>query len=67
LRDYLGLQSTDVTDWRFVEAREVPFGPWALYGENNPLTQRSPRLTKAGAKPDGPAVPEVAVTRIRAF
>jgi hypothetical protein len=37
VRDYLGLQSTDVTDWRFVEARDVPHGPWRSYGVNNPF------------------------------
>lgn len=35
VRDYLGLKATDVTDWRFVEFREVPHGPWATLGENN--------------------------------
>ncbi|MGA7274294.1 MAG: hypothetical protein WBX14_05555 [Candidatus Udaeobacter sp.] len=35
VRDYLGLQQTDVTDWRFVEFREVPRGPWSTLGENN--------------------------------
>jgi hypothetical protein len=45
MRDYLSLQSTDVTDWRFVEESEVPNGPWALYGDNNPLALRRTRLT----------------------
>ena len=35
VRDYLGLASTDVTDWQFVEVRDVPPGPWRSYGENN--------------------------------
>jgi hypothetical protein len=35
VRDYLGLQGTDVTDWKFVEWREVPPGPWRRYGELN--------------------------------
>jgi hypothetical protein len=35
VRDFLGLQSTDVTDWRFVEFSEVPRGPWSTLGENN--------------------------------
>ena len=35
VRDYLHLQATDATDWKFVEASEVPPGPWALYGDNN--------------------------------
>lgn len=35
VRDYLGMNDTDVTDWRFVEFSEVPRGPWAEYGDNN--------------------------------
>jgi hypothetical protein len=35
VRDYLGLDETDVTDWRFVEFSEVPRGPWSTLGENN--------------------------------
>lgn len=35
VRDYLGLQPTDVTDWQFVGVREVPPGPWRSYGDNN--------------------------------
>jgi hypothetical protein len=35
VRDYLGLKGTDVTDWQFVDEKDVPRGPWALYGENN--------------------------------
>jgi hypothetical protein len=35
IRDYLGLAPTDVTDWQFVEVRDVPPGPWRSYGENN--------------------------------
>jgi hypothetical protein len=35
VRDYLGLDNIDVCDWRFVEIREVPPGPWAMYGDNN--------------------------------
>ena len=35
VRDYLGMAPTDVTDWRFVEFREVPQGPWCYYGDNN--------------------------------
>jgi len=39
VRDYLQLSSTDVTDWKFVDALEVPNGPWALYGDNNTVAQ----------------------------
>jgi len=35
VRDYLGMGSKDVCDWKFVEARDVPQGPWAKYGDNN--------------------------------
>jgi len=35
VRDYLGLGVKDVCDWKFVEFREVPSGPWARYGDNN--------------------------------
>ena len=35
VRDYLGLQPTDVTDWQFVDVKDVSAGPWRSYGENN--------------------------------
>jgi hypothetical protein len=35
VRDFLGLQETDVTDWKFVEFKDVPSGPWARLGDNN--------------------------------
>jgi hypothetical protein len=31
VRDYLGLGSVDLIDWRFVEQADVPAGPWSLY------------------------------------
>ena len=34
VRDYLCLDNIDVCDWRFVDIREVPAGPWAMYGDN---------------------------------
>jgi hypothetical protein len=37
VRDYLGMSDTDVTDWKFVEYKDVPQGPWAQLGENNPF------------------------------
>jgi hypothetical protein len=37
VRDYLGLEPTDYTKWKFVEFGEVPKGPWSLYGSNNPF------------------------------
>ena len=35
VRDYLGMSETDVTDWQFVEFKDVPRGPWSKLGENN--------------------------------
>lgn len=35
VRDYLGMRGKDVCDWKFVEARDVPPGPWTKYGDNN--------------------------------
>jgi hypothetical protein len=35
VRDFLGLGVKDACDWKFVEFREVPRGPWATYGDNN--------------------------------
>ena len=39
VRDYLGMNDTDVTDWKFVEFSEVPHGPWARHGDNNTFVQ----------------------------
>jgi hypothetical protein len=33
IRDYLGLDGMDLTDWHFVDASEVPPGPWMKYSE----------------------------------
>jgi hypothetical protein len=59
VRDYLGLNETDVTDWRFVEFSEVPRGPWSNLGENNTFVIKdrkkgeklaeAPRRTGSGA------------------
>jgi hypothetical protein len=35
VRDFLGMDDTDITDWKFVEFAEVPAGPWATFGDNN--------------------------------
>lgn len=35
VRDFLGMAGTDVTDWKFVDFKEVPRGPWATHGNNN--------------------------------
>ncbi|MEO5753761.1 MAG: hypothetical protein ABIR38_03550 [Chthoniobacterales bacterium] len=52
VRDYLGLSDTDVTDWKFVEASEVPPGPWSKLGDNNTfvINQRKAQQQLAKAK-----------------
>jgi len=35
VRDYLGMSNKAVCDWKFVDFRDVPVGPWARYGDNN--------------------------------
>ncbi len=39
VRDFLEMPSSDVTDWKFVDFREVPRGPWRNYGDNNTFVQ----------------------------
>jgi hypothetical protein len=59
VRDYLGLSETDVTDWQFVDFKDVPRGPWSKLGENNTFViddrKTGTRLAKA-KKPGGPEV-----------
>jgi len=50
VRDYLGLAPTDVTDWQFVEVRDVPAGPWRNYGENNHFVIARRQTEKLSAK-----------------
>lgn len=35
VRDYLGLCGKSICDWKFVDAANVPPGPWRHYGDNN--------------------------------
>jgi hypothetical protein len=35
VRDFLGLGGLDTCDWKFVDFRQVPQGPWTRYGDNN--------------------------------
>jgi hypothetical protein len=55
VRDYLGLEPTDVTDWKFVEFREVPHGPWALHGENNTFVQNQRKTGRVLVEAPKPA------------
>lgn len=45
IRDYLGLKPGDKVHWRFVEAGQVPFGPWRKYGtQTGPTTSAEDEL-----------------------
>ncbi len=64
VRDYLGMRGTDVTDWKFVEASEVPPGPWRLYGENNTFVQaRRKGATITAAQSAAPGMTPAVQTR----
>lgn len=41
VRDYLGMADTDVVDWKFVEFKDVPIGPWSRFGENNQFVHQA--------------------------
>jgi hypothetical protein len=36
IRDYLTLKSGQKVHWRFIEASQVPHGPWKKYGKSSP-------------------------------
>lgn len=59
VRDFLGMDDTDVTDWKFVEFDEVPHGPWAMYGENNTFViHRRLEARRLAALESGAIAPE---------
>src|SRR5258707_5464333 len=37
VRDYLGLRGLDTCDWKFVDFRWVPPGPWKKYGDKKEM------------------------------
>ena len=53
VRDFLGMNDSDVTDWKFVDFPEVPTGPWALHGDNNTfvMNQRAGHTAVASVSP----------------
>lgn len=53
VRDYLGLEETDVTDWKFVDFSEVPRGPWSKLGENNTFVINDRKAGRAVAEGKG--------------
>ena len=66
VRDYLGMGSMDVVDWKFVEYSDIPPGPWSRFGENNSFVidtrRRGTRVAQVQKTPhparddDGPVV-----------
>jgi hypothetical protein len=56
VRDYLGIDETDVTDWKFVDFSEVPSGPWSKLGDNNTFVinaRKAETTLVEGPKPGG--------------
>lgn len=46
IRDYLGLKSGQKVHWRFVEAGQVPYGPWKKYGQEAPAANQPDLLAQ---------------------
>ena len=51
VRDYLGLSGIDHCDWKFVDFADVPFGPWSLYGQDNPFVRLWNQITRRHSGP----------------
>ncbi len=56
VRDYLGMSSTDVCDWKFIDYRDVPNGPWAQFGDNNHFVQQARRTGQRVVSAANPAL-----------
>ncbi len=55
VRDFLGMEDTDVTDWKFVDFKDVPGGPWAKYGDNNTFVMNQRKSQNALARAGQPS------------
>ena len=55
IRDYLGVKSGQKVHWRFVEASQVPYGPWKKYGYN-PSTGFASAKGKSAPVKDGESI-----------
>lgn len=62
VRDYLGMNDTDVTDWKFVDFSEVPHGPWSKLGDNNTFVQNERKGVTTLVEGPKPTPSEVTVT-----
>ena len=56
VRDFLGMQDTDVTDWKFVDFKDEPAGPWAKYGDNNTFVMNQRKGQAALVRASRPSV-----------
>jgi hypothetical protein len=61
VRDYLGLNETDVTDWQFADFKDVPRGPWSAVGENNTFVINDRKAGRAVAQAKTGRAPAAAV------
>ncbi len=50
VRDFLGISSGALCDWRFADESEVPDGPWMRFGSSNTLISRERRESDAMKK-----------------
>jgi hypothetical protein len=66
VRDFLGIASTDVTDWRFVDARDIPDGPWCKWGENNTFVQQKRSTTnRVASNSPSPGAPASSAAKLK--
>ena len=65
VRDYLGLQGKDLTDWQFVDAPDVPQGPWQGYGGNRPIVTANRQTGGQLARDQGAGNENRAVSTVR--
>lgn len=54
VRDFLGVGQNSLLDWKFVEFREIPKGPWSTYGDNNTFVQNARSGARMAMKADAP-------------
>lgn len=52
VRDYLAMEPGKKVHWRFVEAPQVPYGPWKKYGNSSSPAAAAPPLNPGQRPPD---------------
>lgn len=58
VRDYLRLKSGAKLHWRFVEASEVPYGPWKKFGYKPEKSKGERRTNRVTSVADGKSIEE---------